>query len=47
MEELNRKSFKTLEKLRLSLFEHARFYNDRRPHSANDGLTPNQKEAIL
>jgi putative transposase len=47
MEELNRKSFKTLEELRLSLFEYARFYNDRRPHSANGGLTPNQKEANL
>jgi putative transposase len=47
MEELNRKSFKILEELRLSLFEYARFYNDRRPHSANGGLTPNQKEAIL
>jgi putative transposase len=47
LEELNRKTFKTLEELRLSLFEYARFYNDRRPHSANGGLTPNQKEAAL
>jgi putative transposase len=46
LEELNRKIFNNLEDLRLSLFEYAHFYNNRRPHSANLGFTPNQKEAI-
>jgi transposase InsO family protein len=46
-EELNRTSFDTFDELELSLFEYANFYNNFRPHSFNDGLTPNQKERNL
>ena len=45
-EELNRRSFKTLQELTLSLFEYVEsFYNRCRPHSANDFLSPDEKEA--
>jgi putative transposase len=44
-EELNRKKFHSMKELDLSLFEYIEgFYNKRRPHSANDMLTPNEKE---
>jgi transposase InsO family protein len=41
LEELDRKSFKTIEDLQLTMFKYERFYNEKRPHSANLGLTPN------
>lgn len=45
-EELNRRSFKNLEAVRLSCFEYIEsFYNARRPHSTNDMMTPNVKES--
>jgi len=47
LEELNRFSFNMLDELNLSMFEYANFYNNLRPHSFNDGLTPNQKELIF
>jgi len=43
-EELDRKSFNSDNELSLSLFEYENFYNDQRPHSFNDGLTPNEME---
>jgi putative transposase len=43
-EEINRRLFLSVEELELALFEYAHFYNNSRPHSANDGLTPNEKE---
>lgn len=44
-EELNRRSFSSLQQLKLSLFEYIEsFYNRKRPHSANDFLSPNEKE---
>ena len=44
-EELNRRSFNSLQELKLSLFEYIEgFYNDSRPHSANDFLSPVEKE---
>lgn len=44
LEELNRKSFKTFREIELSLFEYINFYNNFRPHSANQWLTPQKKE---
>ena len=46
-EELDRKSFQSVMELELSLFEYiVGFYNPRRPHSFNDLLSPDEKEAI-
>ena len=47
-EELNRRTFNSLQELNLSLFEYVEgFYNKNRPHSANDFLSPNEKEALF
>jgi len=46
-EELNRRSFKSIDELNLSLFEYAHFYNNARPHSFNDGMTPAEKERLF
>ena len=47
LEELNRQTFYTKAQLELSLFEYIDgFYNSKRPHSANDMLSPNQKEKL-
>lgn len=44
-EEINRKSYSSYEELPLSLFEYINgFYNSSRPHSHNNGLSPNQAE---
>ena len=44
-EEVNRKSYASFADLKLSLFEYINgFYNSVRPHSHNNGLTPNQAE---
>lgn len=44
-EEINRKSYASFADLKLSLFEYINdFYNSVRPHSHNNGLTPNQAE---
>lgn len=44
-EEINRKSYASFPDLELSLFEYINgFYNSVRPHSHNNGLTPNQAE---
>lgn len=47
LEETNRKTYNSIHELQLSLFEYMHFYNSQRPHSANDGLTPNQKEMLF
>lgn len=45
-EELNRINFNSLRELNLSLFEYIEgFYNAARPHSTNNDLSPNEKEA--
>jgi transposase InsO family protein len=44
LEETDRKMYNSFEALDMALFEYARFYNNSRPHSHNDGLTPNQQE---
>lgn len=47
LEELNRQTFYTKAQLELSLFEYIEgFYNNKRPHSNNNMLSPNQKEKI-
>lgn len=47
-EELNRRCFNSLNELNLSLFEYIEsFYNKSRPHSANDFLSPDEKELIF
>lgn len=44
-EELNRRQYTSLSELKLAIFEYIEgFYNSRRPHSANNYLSPNQKE---
>ena len=44
-EELNRRTFNTMQELNLSLFEYIEgFYNKSRPHSANGLLSPTEKE---
>lgn len=45
-EETDRRTYSTLDELKLSLFKYIDgFYNSVRPHSHNGGLSPNQKEA--
>lgn len=47
-EELNRRTFNTINVLNLSLFEYIEgFYNKNRPHSANNFLSPNEKENLF
>lgn len=47
LEETNRRTYYNKEQLILSLFEYIEgFYNNRRPHSANNMLSPNQKEKL-
>ncbi len=44
-EEVNRKSYSSFNELNISLFEYIYgFYNSVRPHSHNNGLSPNQAE---
>lgn len=44
-EEVNRNTYYNKQELSLSLFQYIEgFYNNKRPHSANDMLSPNQKE---
>lgn len=44
---LNRTSFTSLQEVQLACFEYIEsFYNNYNPHSANQELTPNQKEEI-
>ena len=46
-EETNRRNYSSLAELQLSLFKYINgFYNSLRPHSHNNGLSPNQAEAI-
>jgi len=47
-EELDRNSFQSIKELELSLFEYIiGFYNPRRPHSFNDNLSPDEREAKI
>ena len=44
-EELNRRTFNSIQELNLALFEYIEgFYNSRRPHSANNWLSPCEAE---
>lgn len=46
-EELNRRSFHSIEEVRLACFAYIEgFYNTKRPHGTLDMLTPNEKEAL-
>ena len=46
-EETNRRTYHSLEELKLSIFEYIDgFYNSRRPHGSIGMLTPNQKEDL-
>ena len=47
-EELNRRHFRDQEELKRSAFVYIeRFYNPKRPHSANSNLSPDEKEDVL
>ena len=47
-EETDRRNYTALGELKQSLFTYINgFYNSVRPHSHNDGLAPNQKEALF
>jgi len=42
---MNRRTFNSIQELNLSLFEYAEgFYNKSRPHSANNFLSPDEKD---
>ena len=43
---INRKSFRTLEELRLCCFEYINHYNLKRPHSTLGNYTPDEIEEI-
>ena len=44
-EEVNRKTYHSLQELQLSVFEYIEgFYNAKRPHSSLGMMTPNEKE---
>lgn len=46
-EELNRRTFRKIQEVEQSSFEYIEgFYNSKRPHSANNMMTPNEKENI-
>ncbi|WP_337514292.1 IS3 family transposase, partial [Ruminococcus sp.] len=47
LEETNRRSYTSLDELELSVFEYIHFYNFKRPHSANDLLSPVQFEELF
>ena len=47
LEETNRHSYTSFDELELSVFEYIHFYNFKRPHSANDLLSPVQFEALF
>ena len=47
-EELNRRHFRTQEELKRSAFVYIEgFYNPKRPHSANNNLSPDKKEDMF
>ena len=47
-EEVNRKSYSSFDELNVALFQYINgFYNSLRPHSHNNGLSPNQAEASI
>jgi len=46
-EEINRRSFANIHQVDLAMFEYMHFYNTQRPHSANNGLTPEFKESLF
>lgn len=47
-EELNRYSFQDITALKLAVFQYIEsFYNEFRPHSANNMLSPNQMESLF
>jgi putative transposase len=47
LEETNRRSYYSTEELKLSLFQYIEgYYNKKRPHSANNMLSPDEKEAL-
>lgn len=47
LEETNRRSYASFDELELSVFEYIHFYNFKRPHSANDLLSPIQFEELF
>ena len=47
-EEVNRRSYSSFDELNIALFQYINgFYNSLRPHSHNNGLSPNQAELSL
>ncbi|HEP2261319.1 IS3-like element ISSag5 family transposase, partial [Streptococcus dysgalactiae subsp. equisimilis] len=43
--QINRKKYQNIKQVQLDCFEYIEnFYNNYNPHTANLGLTPNQKE---
>lgn len=47
-EETNRRTYKTLSELQLSVFQYIEgYYNSRRPHGTLNYLTPNEKERLF
>ena len=47
-EEVKRRTYSTISELNLSIFKYIEgFYNSVRPHSHNDGLSPNERERLF
>jgi len=47
-EEFSRRNFANVSEVKMAAFQYIEgFYNSRRPHSANQMLTPNEKEVML
>jgi len=44
LEETNRRTYHNKQELDLSIFTYINYYNSKRPHSANNYLTPNARE---
>ena len=45
-EEINRRKFSRIEEVKQSIFSYIEgYYNKKRPHSANNGFSPDEKEA--
>ena len=44
LEETNRRTYHNKQELDLSIFTYINYYNSKRPHSANNYLSPNARE---
>ena len=43
-EELSRRNYRSFREFKVGVADYIRFYNDKRPHAANNGQTPLEKD---